>query len=101
MTTTPPPAEPCTLIATVGKTTYPCRDHAGGHHHFAADLPDPCAAPFCRLPGGHFGLHDIPSGRATYAYAVVAGRGAADPDPITIGLWQPPKPGRGAADGTP
>jgi hypothetical protein len=40
---------------------YPCRSHDGGVHHFAACWPA-CPAPWCRLPNGHRGLHDIPSG---------------------------------------
>jgi len=53
----------CHLVAVVGGTRYPCTGkHEDGNHHFAADLPDPCDAPFCRLSAGHRSLHDIPSG---------------------------------------
>ena len=78
---TPVPAGQCTRIAVVGKTTYPCHHHEAECHVFAADLPDPCPAPYCRLPSGHRTLHDIPAGRATFADAVVAGRGAPDGTP--------------------
>jgi hypothetical protein len=64
----------CTRVATVGETRYPCHHHEdrdGEVHVFKADLPDPCTAPYCRLPAGHRTLHDIPSGRATFADAAV------------------------------
>lgn len=47
------------------RTWYPCRSHENGSHHFAARWPDPCPAPWCRLPGSHYmegTMHDIPPG---------------------------------------
>jgi hypothetical protein len=56
-------AEPCQKVAVVSGNLYPCRSHAGGVHHFAVYWPA-CPAGFCKLPPGHRGLHDIPSGSA-------------------------------------
>ena len=57
-------AAACTYVALLAGERFPCHSHEGGLHHFAAAIPDPCMAPFCRLPAGHRTLHDIPSGRA-------------------------------------
>lgn len=49
---------------------YPCTgNHDDGFHHFRADLPEPCPAPFCKLPYSHYvagTMHDIPFGKPTY-----------------------------------
>lgn len=51
-------------------SVFPCTgNHDDGFHHFHADLPEPCPAPFCKLPYSHYvagTMHDIPFGRATY-----------------------------------
>jgi hypothetical protein len=56
----------CSVVAMVGDDRYPCRSHKGRVHHFAAHWPA-CPAGYCKLPPGHRGLHDIPSGRARIA----------------------------------
>jgi hypothetical protein len=58
------PEHTCLVVAVIGTDRYPCLSHEGGipAHHFAVHWP-PCEAPWCRLPPGHRGLHDIPSGR--------------------------------------
>jgi hypothetical protein len=53
--------------AVLGGGVYPCTgSHDDGSHHFTAARPDPCQAPWCKLPAGHRSLHDIPSGKPEY-----------------------------------
>jgi hypothetical protein len=55
--------------ALLGGDVFPCTGkHDDGFHHFAI-RPDPCPAPFCKLPFSHFEagtMHDIPFGKPTY-----------------------------------
>jgi hypothetical protein len=72
----------CKRIALVGTDRYRCQAHEDGFHCYAAHWPA-CPAPFCKLPPGHRGLHDIPSGDVEYTDTepvtprAVAARGSA------------------------